>query len=167
VDILSNTDRSVKTVGDGPDQREYAERGYFFPVRVFDDTETARFRECFLDYCAQIGDRLKNLPARDQYVVFSETHTFLHWVYVMVSHHKVLDAVERILGPDLLVWNTRWFAKMPGDKTYVSWHQDATYWGLHPAEVTTAWLALSHSTPEIRVHAGDSTIAQATAPSAN
>lgn len=151
VDILSETDRSVKTVLAGlagPDQAEYAERGYFFPVRVFDDAETARFSECFLDYRSQIGDRLKHLPARDQYVVFSETHTFLHWVYEMVSHPRVLDAVERILGPDLLVWNTRWFAKMPGEKTYISWHQDATYWGLQPPEVTTAWLALSHSTPE-------------------
>jgi ectoine hydroxylase-related dioxygenase (phytanoyl-CoA dioxygenase family) len=60
----------------------------------------------------------------------------------------VLDAVERILGPDLLIWNSRWFSKMPGDRTYISWHQDATYWGLEPPNVTTAWLALSDSIPE-------------------
>jgi ectoine hydroxylase-related dioxygenase (phytanoyl-CoA dioxygenase family) len=47
-----------------------------------------------------------------------------------------------------MVWGSRWFAKMPGEKTYVSWHQDATYWGLHPPNVTTAWIALSHSNPE-------------------
>jgi ectoine hydroxylase-related dioxygenase (phytanoyl-CoA dioxygenase family) len=130
------------------DPVQYQERGYAFPVRVFADAETARFRSCFLEYRAAIRGRLENLPARDQYAVFSETHTFLHWVHQMVTHPMVLGAVERILGPDLLVWNTRWFAKMPGDKTYISWHQDATYWGLHPPHVATAWLALSESGPE-------------------
>lgn len=126
----------------------YHERGYAFPIRVFDEAETAHFLDCFLAYRSQIAGRLKELPARDQYSVFSETHTFLHWVYRMASHPRVLDAVEAVLGPDLLVWNTRWFAKMPGEKTYISWHQDATYWGLDPAEVATAWLALTASSPE-------------------
>jgi ectoine hydroxylase-related dioxygenase (phytanoyl-CoA dioxygenase family) len=37
---------------------------------------------------------------------------------------------------------------MPGEGTFISWHQDATYWGLDPPLVTTAWIALSESTPE-------------------
>ena len=57
----------------------------------------------------------------------------------------MLDAVEAILGPDLLVWHTRWFTKHPGDETYVSWHQDGTYWGLRPPKVCTAWIALTRS----------------------
>ena len=69
-------------------------------------------------------------------------------MYDIVSDPNVLDVVEEILGPDLLVWSTRWFSKLPGEKTYVSWHQDATYWGLHPPNVTTAWIALSDSTRE-------------------
>jgi ectoine hydroxylase-related dioxygenase (phytanoyl-CoA dioxygenase family) len=148
VHILSESGGGVKTKLGGLDPAQYAEQGYSFPVRVFDDAETERFRPCFLEYRSQIRDRLKQLPARGQTFVFSETHTFLSWVDEMVSHPRVLDAVERILGPDLLVWNTRWFAKMPGDNTYISWHQDATYWSLHPPEVTTAWPAVSGSTPE-------------------
>jgi len=138
----------VGSVNSGSQRVRYHENGYYFPVEVFDESETAYFRDCFLDYRSNISDRLNNLPARDQYLVFSETHTFLHWVYRMVSHPSVLDAVESTLGPDLLVWNTRWFAKMPGEKAYISWHQDATYWGLYPPNVATAWLALSDSTPE-------------------
>jgi len=38
--------------------------------------------------------------------------------------------------------------KEPGDGTHVSWHQDLNYWGLDPADVTTAWLALSPATRE-------------------
>lgn len=123
----------------------YQERGYLAPIGVFSKEETARFRDCYLDYLKTIADRLKTLPARDQYKVFSETHLFLPWVHEMVTHARVLDAVESILGPNLLIWNTRWFAKMPGDKTYISWHQDATYWGLDPPNVATAWIALTNS----------------------
>lgn len=129
-------------------RQSYNERGYFFPVSVFDAHETERFLQAFYAYNSEIADRLRTLPPRDQMVVFSETHTFLYWVYQMVSHPKVLDAVECILGPDLLVWNTRWFAKLPGDATYISWHQDAQYWGLRPPNVTTAWIALSESNTE-------------------
>lgn len=128
--------------------RTFRERGYLAPLRAYDDSTTVRFRESFLEYRRSLAGRLATLPARDQYAVFSETHTFLDWVYEMVSHPSVLDAVESLLGPDLLVWNTRWFAKFPGEKTYISWHQDATYWGLDPPNVVTAWLCLGESNPE-------------------
>jgi ectoine hydroxylase-related dioxygenase (phytanoyl-CoA dioxygenase family) len=58
----------------------------------------------------------------------------------------VLDAVETVLGKDVLVWSSQWFPKFAHDRTYVSWHQDATYWGLSPPNVTTAWIALTPST---------------------
>ena len=61
----------------------------------------------------------------------------LSWVYRLVAQPKVLDTVESILGPNLMVWATQWFPKMPGDKTYVSWHQDGAYWGLHPLNKIT------------------------------
>lgn len=138
----------MKLTGTVKDNEQYRKRGYLYPIRVFMEDETAYFRACFIDYRAAIDERLKTLPARDQYKVFSETHIFLPWVYEMVTHPRVVDAVETILGPNLLIWNTRWFAKMPGDKTYISWHQDATYWGLHPPSVATAWIALSDSMPE-------------------
>jgi non-haem Fe2+, alpha-ketoglutarate-dependent halogenase len=126
----------------------YEQRGYLFPLRVLTDAEAAHFRAQFIEYRAGVDERLKTLPARDQYKVFSETHIFLPWVYEMITHPNVLDAVESVLGPNLLIWNTRWFAKMAGDKTYISWHQDATYWGLRPPNVATAWIALSDSCPE-------------------
>jgi ectoine hydroxylase-related dioxygenase (phytanoyl-CoA dioxygenase family) len=61
----------------------------------------------------------------------------------------ILDAVESILGPDLLVWSVELFIKEPGDGTIVSWHQDITYWGMGETdEEVTAWLALSDVTVE-------------------
>ena len=133
---------------DGRQKAYYEENGYLFPLRVLDASETERYRRRFFEYRSQISERLRTLPPRQQYHVYSETHTFLRWVYELAAHPRVLDAVEGVLGPDLLIWNTRWFAKLPGEKMYIAWHQDAAYWGLHPPKVTTAWITLSESTAE-------------------
>lgn len=77
-----------------------------------------------------------------------KTHLIFPWVDEIIRHPKVLDAVESILGPNLLAWNTHWFVKEPGDGRYVGWHQDLTYWHLEPDEAITAWIALSPATVE-------------------
>ena len=58
----------------------------------------------------------------------------------------ILDAVEDVIGPDILCWGSSFFIKEPRDPGFVSWHQDSTYWGLDPADIVTAWVALSDST---------------------
>ena len=61
----------------------------------------------------------------------------------MVRNAAILDAVEDVLGSNLLCWNTNFFIKEAGDPGFVSWHQDSTYWGLSEPDVVTAWLALT------------------------
>ena len=128
--------------------RDHEQRGYCSPIPVLTNTEAAEFTYRFMEYISYNKERLEPLPPRDRYKAMAETHTFLNWAYRIVSRPRVLDAVESLLGPDLLVWSTRWFSKMPGEKAYVSWHQDAGYWGLRPPKVTSAWVALSESVPE-------------------
>ncbi len=129
-------------------QGAYHDYGYHFPVRALQDNEAAKLCHSFMSYYEQHSERLKQLLPRDRRTFMSETHFFLRWVYEIVSHPRVLDAVESVLGPDIMVWSSQWFPKFPHDKAFVSWHQDATYWGLTPPNVTTAWIALSQSTPQ-------------------
>lgn len=143
---MSAEERKTKP---GIDQfQNYAERGYDFPIEVFSPSEVAEFRRYFDEFYLYHQEQLRNLPANKHGSIYGHTHTFLRWVYRMVSHPRVLDAVEVILGPNLTVRDTAWFVKMPGDKKYISWHQDGTYWGLHPPKATTAWIALSDSNSE-------------------
>src|SRR5260370_37173298 len=65
------------------------------------------------------------------------------WIDEMIRHPKILDAIEDLLGPDILCWNTSFFIKEAHDPGFVSWHQDATYWGLSSSDVATAWIAMS------------------------
>jgi ectoine hydroxylase-related dioxygenase (phytanoyl-CoA dioxygenase family) len=65
-----------------------------------------------------------------------------------VHQPKVLDAVEDVIGPDILCWTTNFFIKEADSPGFVSWHQDSTYWGLEPDDVVTAWVAFTEVTEE-------------------
>ena len=77
-----------------------------------------------------------------------KSHLLFTWLNDLIRHERILDAVEDVIGPDILCWGTSFFIKEPRNPAFVSWHQDSTYWGLEPADIVTAWIALSDSTTE-------------------
>ena len=81
--------------------------------------------------------------ARFKAEIRHRSHVLFPWINEMIRHPKILDAIEDLLGPDILCWNTSFFIKEPHDPGFVSWHQDATYWGLSSSDVATAWIAMS------------------------
>ena len=106
------------------EQRQfYEENGYLYPLRVFSDNETAEFRRQFDAYTDQNKDHLSKLIPRERRAIYGLTHLSLPWVYQIVSHPSVLDAVEGAIGPNLLVWGSDWFVKFPGDAAFISWHR--------------------------------------------
>jgi hypothetical protein len=131
--------------------RQFERDGFLFPIRVLDDSEVERRLSQYQAYVARNRARLDGMKPNQTYQVLSETHFAMKWVYDIVRHPPVLDAVESLIGPNILAWNTNWFTKMPGDKAYVGWHQDGTYWKLSPHRVITAWVAL---TPSIATNGG-------------
>jgi len=78
----------------------------------------------------------------------SRTHVLLAWVHALTRHPAILDAVEDLIGPDILVYTSTWFIKEPESAAIAAWHQDATYFGLRPYVHVTAWLALTDATAE-------------------
>ncbi len=118
----------------------YHRDGYLSPISVFSPAEALAYR-AKLEAIEASG----LLPAG---ALRSKCHLLLTWVDEIVRHTNVLDAVEGIIGPNILVWGTSFFIKEPRNKSFVSWHQDLTYWGLEPADIVTAWIALSPSTRE-------------------
>ena len=69
------------------------------------------------------------------------------WIWALVHHPTILDAVEQLLGtPNLLCWSTDVFHKEPGEAAHVGWHQDSTYVAMSPPDVVTVWVALEQST---------------------
>ena len=46
-------------------------------------------------------------------------HLLFPWADALVRHPRVLDAVEDVLGPDILCWGSQFFAKPAGDPGFV------------------------------------------------
>ena len=75
-----------------------------------------------------------------------KNHLLFRWLSDFIRTPKILDAVEDLIGPDILVWSTDWWIKEPRSPQFVSWHQDSQYWGLETDRLVTVWVALSPST---------------------
>lgn len=127
---------------------DFDRQGYVFPVSVLDPATTAHYRDKYLDFYQRHQQVLQSLPPNQRWQVNSDTHFAFRWVDELTREPAILDAVQQVLGPDILAWNTVWFVKMPGDKTFITLHQDGAYWGLEPMDVLTAWVALSPATPD-------------------
>ena len=76
-------------------------------------------------------------------------HLVVPLAYEIAAHSAILDVVEGILGPDVLLYSTEFLIKEPHTKHVVTMHQDLAYWGLGEIDgILTAWLALTLATPQ-------------------
>lgn len=78
----------------------------------------------------------------------SMSHLILPWVTKLARDPRILDRVEDLIGPDILIYTSTFFIKDPGTPAFAAWHQDSTYYGLTPAEEITVWIALSDASEE-------------------
>lgn len=60
----------------------------------------------------------------------------------------ILDMVEQVLGPDIILWGCHIFCKPAGDGLETPWHQDGHYWPIRPLATCTVWVALDDSVTE-------------------
>jgi non-heme Fe2+,alpha-ketoglutarate-dependent halogenase len=120
---------------------DYRRQGYLCPIPVLDAAEVKRYRAAVDELEARLGGSPR--PSD-----MSQPQLHFRWAYELATHPRVLDAVEAVLGPDLLVHSASIFSKPPRSRSFVSWHQDGAYWDLSEPGVTSAWIALSPSTPE-------------------
>jgi non-heme Fe2+,alpha-ketoglutarate-dependent halogenase len=114
----------------------YRRDGYHFPIEVLTEAETRTVRDKLEAYERSSGGPI----AGDRR---HKPHLYLTFLNDLIHHPRILDAVEDVLGPNLLVWSTSFFIKEPDNAGFVSWHQDATYWGLSSPDVMTVWVAFT------------------------
>jgi ectoine hydroxylase-related dioxygenase (phytanoyl-CoA dioxygenase family) len=122
----------------------YKRDGYSFPHKALSDAELAECREGLARYEAWLGKPVNHGDWRWR----SQAYAFLPWLDRLIRHPRILDAVEDLIGPDLLVFTTTFFIKDAHSPTFAAWHQDATYFGIEPFEHVTAWVALCDATEE-------------------
>ena len=125
-------------------QRErFARDGYLFPIRILGRDAANTGRGHVLSLLRERDDD----PELDDFLGYKANLVF-PWVDEIVHTPHLLDAMENLLGPDLLLWSCSFVVKAPRSRGRYTWHQDATYWGMDPPSAVSAWVALGDVGPE-------------------
>ena len=69
-------------------------------------------------------------------------------VFRVAIDPEILDLVEAVLGPDLILWGSSLFAKPAGVGKRVQWHQDSNWWPMKPMVTATVWIAIDAASPD-------------------
>lgn len=121
-------------------QHSYRQDGFLFPVNVMSAIEAA-----------QHGEQLKAAESQHGPMHYRvKPYLIMTSAFEIATHPALLDAVESVLGPNILLWDSSYVVKEPHSDDYVSWHQDLTYWGLNMKsdyDLVSAWVALTPATP--------------------
>lgn len=114
--------------------------GHAFPIDVMPEAEAGAFRARI--EALEAGPVGYGLPAQRLYRF--KPYLIFRWASDLVRHPGVLNAVEQVIGPDIMVWAAGLFIKEPHDPTPVRWHQDGFHMDLSSNdEAIRAWIALT------------------------
>jgi ectoine hydroxylase-related dioxygenase (phytanoyl-CoA dioxygenase family) len=118
----------------------YDRDGYLTGIDVFSSAEIAAYGESFDHLEARVGRDTAQIGLTNRH--FEE-----EFIWRLASDERVLDVIESVIGPNVMLGATHIFCKHPDPKAdqFVAWHQDVTYWGLTPPVAHTAWIAIDDS----------------------
>ena len=119
----------------------WAHEGCIFPVRAVSPREAHLNYE---RYCA-LQDNIGEEP-QSRFKI--KAHLPFPWMWDLIRNKNILDAVEDLIGPDILCWGSSFFTKNARDPRFVSWHQDSTYYGLSERATVSVWYCFSASNPK-------------------
>ena len=121
--------------------KDYNDHGYVAPINVITSEEANKIRK-------EIEKIENNWPNELSGLGRNYVHMISPTFDELCHNSKILDAVESIIGKDILICGTTLFIKNPNQEGFVSFHQDAKYIGLEPHNWVTAWIAVTDSNEE-------------------
>ena len=116
----------------------YRRDGFLFPVRAFSAAEAAVLSARVEEMEARIGAELQSRFRIKAHLPFP-------WLCDVVRHPPLLDAVEDIIGPDILCWGASFFSKKARDPRFISWHNDTFFYPYDPQETLSAWVSFNRA----------------------
>ena len=117
----------------------FREQGFLPGIDVFGEAECDEFR-------ARVEAFERARPEAVEWAFDIKTNLLFDWVYELSRDSRLLDAIEDLIGPDILLTNAIFRIKEPGSATFYGWHQDAARIQVEPGFVL-AFIAISEATP--------------------
>jgi ectoine hydroxylase-related dioxygenase (phytanoyl-CoA dioxygenase family) len=119
----------------------YRERGYVIPRYRLPPELLTRLRAALDGLLASYTDVAPEDLANPHMLPPTEgpeTNAFMQ----AARQPEILDMLEQLLGPDLILWITRVLCKPAAKGREVPWHQDGEYWPMRPLATCSVWIAL-------------------------
>lgn len=116
--------------------------GFLSPFPMLDAAELEECRQGLARYEAWLGSPVNAHPEMKWRTM---PYLLMPWAARLARDRRILDRVEDLLGPDILIFTGTFFIKEPHSPTIAAWHQDSTYYGLEPREEVTVWIALTEA----------------------
>lgn len=117
----------------------YEEFGFLDSIPILADAEVRHFRAEVETTCAALGGRITRLDG---------PHLYFRWAWELSTHPRVLDCMEQLIGPNIMLKSTRLFYKFGASESFVGWHQDGLTEQIQDAYVPAIWLGLTPATAE-------------------
>ena len=114
----------------------YKDKGYISPVNALTSSEAKEIRN-------EIEKIENKWPGALEGINRNYIHLISPIFNKICLNKSILDAVQSIIGKNILICGTTLFIKNPNEKGFVSYHQDAKYIGLEPHNWVTVWLAVT------------------------
>lgn len=121
--------------------QRFHERGFLGPMRIWSEEKMEKYRKYVANETLQRDNGIENVP--DEYY----RHVDDPIVFEMATKQSILDMLVDLYGPDLLLWSTRFWNKVPGHAA-IPWHQHYHHLPVRPQMSVTAWIGLTEATEE-------------------
>ncbi len=120
---------------------DFGKNGYIAPCRGVTAREATEYRRRIEGFEERTG-----MHAEGSLKI--KAHLASPWMVDLACNPGILDVVEDLIGPNILLFRSSLFAKDAHDPRFVSWHQDSLYYGQVPSACVTAWVAFTETTAE-------------------
>jgi non-haem Fe2+, alpha-ketoglutarate-dependent halogenase len=117
----------------------YEELGFVHSIPILTPEEVRYYHDHVEKTWSALGGRITRADA---------LHLFFCWAWDLATHPRLLDCLEDLIGPVIVLRHTRFFYKYPKSAAWVGWHQDGNTEQLADARVPTIWLGLTNATVE-------------------
>ena len=112
------------------------EDGCVFPIRIMPAREAGSYLQIY-----EHTETREDVPS----TLSVKPHILFRWFYELGTTSTLIDAIEDLIGPDILMTTSSVWAKNARDPRFVTWHQDSAYFGYDPMDVWSAWIAITDS----------------------
>lgn len=133
---MANADRRILT---NQQLSDYEELGFVHSIPILSPDEVSHYRLEVQKTCQAIGNRVTRLDG---------LHLFFRWAWDLSLHPRLLDCLEQLIGPNIVLKSTRIFYKYGSSAAYVGWHQDGITEKLEDERAPAVWLGLTPATVE-------------------